>query len=125
MKIGLMPSVSYRAGAQPTQSELPTYPAFLPRVDEMSFDEASHLQAKPLVGPFAVQMEVYSAPEDSLLPTTAHPAKVKPYSCYRYSGSRKKGFVTIHSDRVKKVSEALVDYYLVLAEKPEGISVED
>ena len=125
LKSGAMISSSYRIGAPPTtRREEPRYPAFLPRMDEMSFGEASHLQTKPIVGPFAVQMEIYFVPESYLMPTTAHPTKVEPYMFYRYSGSRKKGFVTIHSDRVKKVSEALVDYYLVLAEKPDGLAVE-
>ena len=79
----------------------------------MSFGEASHLQDKPLVGPFAVQMEIYSVPEYDLMPGTIHPAK-----------GESKGFVTIHSDTVKKVSETLADYYLVLAEKPDGLPME-
>ena len=99
------------------------YPEFWKRVDEMAFGEASHLAEKPLVGPFAVQMEIYMAPEDSLISATAHPTKGESYQCYRYSGSKKKGYVTIHPDRVKKVSETLVDYFLILAEKPNGVTV--
>ena len=125
LKSGAMTSSSYRIGGPlSTQRQDPKYPAFLPRVDEMSFGDASHLQTKPVVGPFAVQMEIYSASESDLMPSTAHPSKGDPYVCYRYSGSKKKGIVTIHSDRVKKVSEGLVDYYLVLAEKPNGLKVE-
>ena len=54
----------------------------------MSFDGAYHLLTKPVVGPFAVQMEIYSVPEGDLLPSTAYPTKGKPYIFYRYSGSR-------------------------------------
>ena len=59
-----------------------------------------------------------------MVPTTAHPTKQDPYVCYRYSGSRKKVFVTIHNQKVNKVSEGLVDYYLVLVEKPGKIAIE-
>ena len=35
----------------------------------------------------------------------------------------KKGFVTIHHKRVKKVSEGQIDYYLVLIEKPGKMAI--
>ena len=54
---------------------------------------------------------------------TTHTPKGGSFTSYRYSGSKRKGFVTIHSDRVKKVSETLIDYFLVLAEKPNGLTV--
>ena len=76
LKSGEMTSSSYRTGGPlSTQRQDSKYPAFLPRVDEMSFGDASHLQDKLIVGPFAVQMEIYSAPEGDLIPTTAHHSK--------------------------------------------------
>ena len=85
LKSGAMTSVYYRIGAPPpTQREEPKYPAFLTRVDEMSFGEASLLlQTKPIVERFAVHIEIYSAPESDLMPSTAHPPKGEPYTCYR------------------------------------------
>ena len=86
----MMTSSSYRIGVPlPTQREDPKYQAFLPLVDDMTYDEVSSLQNIPIVGPYAVHMEIYSEPEDSMKPATADPTNGDPYVCYRYSGSRK------------------------------------
>lgn len=73
-----MMSASYNliGRSMSTKTEEPKYPPFLPRVNKMT--EAYQLHIKPVIGPFAVQMEIYSAPIDFMIPTTTHPLKGEP-----------------------------------------------